>query len=145
MAGGSGTEYVISRYWQANANLRTQLIRIIKKAGLISWPKLFQNLRATRQTELCERWAEHVVCAWIGNSRPVARKHYLQVTDEHFEQAIKPEGESEAAQNAAQQDAEMPCIVSHPIRESAKYDVKRDPATQCEAKVGDAGFEPATG
>jgi len=139
-----GTEYVITRYRQANINLRTQLIRIIKKAGLIPWPKLFQNLRATRQTELCERWPEHVVCAWIGNSRPVARKHYLQVTDEHFEQALKPLGKSEAAQNPAQQNTEMPCTVSHPVRESAKFDVKRNPATQCEALVGDTGLEPVT-
>ena len=27
----------------------------------------------------------HVVCAWIGNSEAVAREHYLQVTDAHFE------------------------------------------------------------
>jgi len=26
-------------------------------------------------------------CAWIGNSRPVAAKHYLQVTDAHFAKA----------------------------------------------------------
>ena len=29
----------------------------------------------------------HVVCKWIGNYEPVAAKHYLQLTDEHFEQA----------------------------------------------------------
>ena len=29
----------------------------------------------------------HVVCEWIGNSQAVAAKHYLQTTDEHFEQA----------------------------------------------------------
>src|SRR4051812_29051095 len=28
--------------------LRTQLLRIVKKAGLTAWPKLFQNLRASR-------------------------------------------------------------------------------------------------
>ena len=28
-----------------------------------------------------------MVCAWIGNSRLVAAKHYLQVTDAHFEKA----------------------------------------------------------
>jgi hypothetical protein len=34
-------------------------------------PKLFQNLRSTRETELAECWPEHVVCAWIGNSKAV--------------------------------------------------------------------------
>ena len=58
-----GTEYVITRYRQVNCNLRTQLDRIITKAGLKRWTKLFQNLRSTRETELAERWPEHVVCA----------------------------------------------------------------------------------
>jgi integrase len=80
---------VISRYRSANANLRTQLQRIIKRAGLKPWPKLFQNLRATRETELAEDFPIHVVCEWIGNSQAVAKKHYLQVTDEHFKAAQK--------------------------------------------------------
>ena len=46
-------------------------------------------LRATRQTELADRFPLHVVCAWIGNSQPVAMKHYLQVTDEHFAEAVQ--------------------------------------------------------
>lgn len=84
-----GTEYVITHYRKANCNLRTQLKHIITKAGLKSWPKLFQNLRSTRETELVERWPEHIVCAWIGNSKAVAKEHYLQVTEEHFERAAK--------------------------------------------------------
>ena len=39
-------EFVITRYRDANSNLRTQLERIIGKAGLESWPKLFQNFAA---------------------------------------------------------------------------------------------------
>ncbi len=89
-----GTEYVITRYRGDNANLRTQLLRIIRKAGLTAWPKLFQNLRSTRQTELEETFPSHVVCAWLGNSPRVAAKHYLQVTDEHFAKAT-----ASAAQN----------------------------------------------
>jgi len=95
-----GTEFVINRYRSCNANLRTQLMRIIKRAGIEPWGKPWQNLRSTRETELMEQFPAHVVCGWIGNSEAVARKHYLQVTDEHFERAIR--GEDEAAQNAAQ-------------------------------------------
>jgi hypothetical protein len=72
---------------ECNANLRTQLERIIGRAGLTPWPKLFQNLRSTRETELAESFPLKVVCEWIGNSPEVAVKHYLQVTDEHFERA----------------------------------------------------------
>lgn len=83
-----GAQYVITRYRRANSNLRTQLLRIIKRAGLEAWPKLFQNLRATRETELEETFPSHVVCAWIGNTEKVAAAHYLQVTEDHFEKAI---------------------------------------------------------
>ena len=84
-----GTEYVITRYRASNANLRTQLTRIIKRAGLMPWPKLFQNLRSTRETELAETFPMQVVCAWIGNSQSVAAKHYLQVTEDHFRKAVQ--------------------------------------------------------
>ena len=80
---------------------------LIAETGFKSWPKLFQNLRSTHEMELAERWPEHVVCAWIGNSRAVARKNYLQVTEEHFEQAARivdnsNDEKEKAAQNTAQ-------------------------------------------
>src|SRR5262249_37612379 len=31
----------------------------------------------------------HVVCAWIGNTEMIAAKHYLQVTQAHYEQAAQ--------------------------------------------------------
>jgi integrase len=83
-----GNPSVITRYRQANSNLRTQLIRYIRKAGLTPWPRLFHNLRASCQTDLAERFPSHVVCRWIGNSEAVAGDHYLQTTDVHFEKAI---------------------------------------------------------
>src|SRR4030095_1679802 len=101
------TEYVITRYRpnnETNINLGPQLKRIIQRAGMKPWPKVWHNLRATRETELAESWPEHILCAWIANSRLVARKHYLQVTDEHFAQAAT--SSAEAAQNQAQQTAE---------------------------------------
>lgn len=97
-----GTVFVINRYRSTNANLRTQLKRIIKRAGLKAWPKLFQNLRATRETELAENLPIHVVCSWLGNTALVAAKHYLQVTDEHFAQAITA---TSALQNPVQHTA----------------------------------------
>lgn len=64
-------------------------VRYIKyyKAQLKPWPKLFQNLRSSRETELTQKFPLHVVCAWMGNSQAVAAKHYLQVTDDHFKAA----------------------------------------------------------
>ncbi len=81
------SEFVITKYRDANCNLRTQLKRILVRAGVKVWPKLFQNLRATRETELAADHPIHVVCEWIGNSRPVALKHYLRVTEGDFDKA----------------------------------------------------------
>ncbi|MCH8164054.1 MAG: site-specific integrase [Planctomycetes bacterium] len=131
-AAEDGTEYVITRYHSTNANLRTQLHRIIRKAGLEPWPKVFQNLRSTRETELAEQFPIHVVCKWIGNSQPVAAKHYLQLTDEHFERAISggaPAG-AEAAQNAAQK-----------AHETAGNDEKAVPVAEPESAETSSGFE----
>ena len=109
-----GQEHVFDRLQQTtHENLRTQALRIIRSAGLEPWAKTFQNLRSSRQTELVEDYPEHVVAAWLGNSIEIARKHYLQVTDEHFDRAVSSELNSPAkaaqkaahypAQNAAQQ------------------------------------------
>ena len=71
-----------------NCNLRTQFERIVKNSGLKKWPRLFHNLRSSRQTELAEVFPSHMLCAWLGNSEDIAKKHYYQVTDAHFAAAI---------------------------------------------------------
>lgn len=96
-----GTQRVISRY-QPGANLRTQFNRIVKRAGITPWPKPFQNLRSTRETELAAKFPIHVVCDWIGNSVAVAMKHYLQVTEDHFKQATQEATEKVATMVAPQ-------------------------------------------
>lgn len=95
---------------RSDASLRKTLERAIERAGASQWPRLWHNLRASRQTELENQYPTHVVCAWLGNSEAVAREHYLQVTDEHFARAS---GEllkrpHKAAQNAAQSVAVSP-------------------------------------
>lgn len=97
-----GAEWVVERYRDPKVNLRTHLTRIIRNAGLEPWPKLFQNLRSTRETELADAYPLQAVCAWIGNSQPVAAKHYLQVTDEHFERAAGIEPTRRAAESGAE-------------------------------------------
>ncbi len=65
-------------------NLRTMMTRIIRRAGIEPWAKPFINLRSTRRTELQEAFPSHVVDAWLGHSSETARKHYLQVTPDHW-------------------------------------------------------------
>ncbi len=110
-----GAEFVVVRYRDGNVNLRTQLLRIIAKAGLTPWPKLFQNLRSTRETELAETYPLHVVTAWLGNSQLIAAKHYLQVTDEHFSKATR-----NPTRAAAEIGDETGNCVIRPLRENEK-------------------------
>ena len=137
-------------------NLRTQLTRIIRRAGLTPWPKLWQNLRSTRQTELAEAFPMHVVCRWIGNSQPVAAKHSLQVTDEHYNQAATGTVDAE---DAAQKAALIPAQnMSDPTRTDShaqtaesengmEVSALRNDANPCDddesVRMGEAGFEPA--
>ncbi|MBI3838835.1 MAG: tyrosine-type recombinase/integrase [Planctomycetia bacterium] len=110
-----GTEFVITRYRDGRQNLRTRLERIIRKAGLTPWSKLFQNLRSTRQTELADDFPAHAVCAWIGNSQAIAREHYLQVTDEHFQKATE-----NPTQNPTQTAAVSMSTEAHDLERIAK-------------------------
>jgi hypothetical protein len=125
------------------SDLRTQLNRIIAKAGLKPWPKLFHNLRSTRQTELAEKFPAHVVCEWIGDSQTVAAKHYLQTTDEHFELAAAvPTG-------ALQSPVQQPAGTERNEAQERTRDAANSPdcATMrflTPVNVGDAGLEPAT-
>ena len=63
-----GTTYVIDKHRIASANLRTTLERICNRAGVQLWERPFQNMRATRETELTQEHPLHVVVAWLGNS-----------------------------------------------------------------------------
>ena len=83
----TGDQFIFPRTITGATNLRKGLFSIIKKAGISPWPKLFQNLRASRETELCQKHPLHVVAAWIGNTPTVAIGHYLQVIDSDWERA----------------------------------------------------------
>jgi integrase len=142
-----GDGFVIAKHRKTGMNLRTHLLRIMAKAGVKQWPKLLQNLRSTRQTELAESWPEYVVCAWLGNSKLVAREHYLQVTERHFRQAAQlPES---AAQNPAQytfvQGSNILTPTPQDPPENADLQVGTT-ASKClqDKELGGRGLEPLT-
>ncbi len=83
-----GTVFCCPQFSNANQMYRKYWLQIIQHAGLKPWPKLFQNCRSSRETELAENYPVQVVCDWIGNSPKVAARHYLQVTEDHFEKAL---------------------------------------------------------
>jgi len=114
----AGSEYVITR---CNSNLRTQLTRIIHRAGLATWPKLFQNMRASRATELAQVFPAHVVASWLGHSQIIGAKHYLQVRDEDFLRAAK------APEKCAQNPAQYTSVQGGKEQESTGLDEEQNP------------------
>ena len=98
-----GTQYVIQRYRNPTQNLRTHFQRIIRKAGVEPWVKLWQNLRSSCATELADKYPEHVLTKWLGNTPKVAKEHYFQVTDEHWMRAVLDDsmGKSEVSKSAS--------------------------------------------
>lgn len=84
-----GDELVFGNTIGSRSNLRTGFQKIVKRAGVKSWPRLFHNLRASCQTDLSKTFPQHVACEWLGNSEKIADDHYLSVTDADFEAAIK--------------------------------------------------------
>lgn len=130
--------------WRA-VNFRTQFTKIIKRASLVPWPRLWHNLRSSCQTELTERFPSHVVTAWLGNSERIAEKHYLQVLDSHFEKAATADCMHACMQNGVQ--------LAGKGLQPEQADKKKAPEIQeltaryvsiQKRKLGDTGFEPVT-
>jgi hypothetical protein len=94
---GDKSEYVVAapQYRAAantamgwkNANLRSEMTRLLRRAGVSGWPRLFHSMRASRQTELQREFPLHVVCSWLGNSPRIAQQSYLLVTEDDFARA----------------------------------------------------------
>ena len=121
-----GDVFCITRYRDDSVNLRTQLCRIIRRAGLEPWPKLFQNCRATRETELFKMTNGNVkaVCTWIGNSPAVALEHYAQVTEADMREATKTSLLAEA-EKAAQNPAQNPAANDGKRRQTESGDMQK--------------------
>ena len=94
---GDKSEYVVAapQYRAAantamgwkNSNLRTEMTRLLRRAGVSGWPRLFHSMRASRQTVLQREFPLHVVCSWLGNSPRIAQQSYLLVTKADFAKA----------------------------------------------------------
>lgn len=82
----AGATNIITRFSESNSNLDKPMKVILHRAGLVPWPKLFQNMRASCETDwLSEGHPAHVVAGWIGHSVKIQRKSYAQITAGHFD------------------------------------------------------------
>ena len=74
------------------ALLRKELTGILKRSGLPVWPKIFQNLRSTRDSEL-QRMGYPIatVCKWLGHTQQISEKNYFQVPEFDYPAASRRE------------------------------------------------------
>jgi integrase len=95
-AAPEGAEWVFPEEWRKramgpsgwrNCNFRTVFEKILRRAGVEVWPRLWHNLRASCETDLAQAFPLATVVRWIGNSPAIAMRHYVDVTDEAFERA----------------------------------------------------------
>lgn len=81
-----GEKYVLPNL-RHTTNVGPTLLRIIKRAGLKAWPKAWQNMRATRATELENQFGSHKATEWCGHTEKIAAAHYWMVTPEAVTEA----------------------------------------------------------
>ena len=130
---------VITRWRSSAQNIRTPFLKVLRRAGIKAWPKLFHNMRATRQTELLAQFPAKDVCEWLGNSQAVAMKHYAMATDDSFQRAICGStcGSISADQDVSGENASNEKSLKNGVSEGSGELVIASP-------VGPAGLEPAT-
>jgi integrase len=98
------TDQMITQYSRSNSNLDKPMKKILEDAGITPWPKLFQNMRASCETDWLDRGiSAHVVANWIGHSVKIQVTSYAQVDDHHFDKFNARSGHFALAQNPAQQ------------------------------------------
>jgi len=87
--------------WGKRAGIKysKRLRQAIDRAGLKPWPKLLDNLRKTRATEVSHEFGPKAESEWIGHGEEVALRHYLMVTDDQWELATGVKSELKAQNN----------------------------------------------
>ena len=137
-------------------NLGTTMKKIIIKAGLVPWVRLFDNCRASCENDWADEHPIHNVAEWMGHSVAVAQKHYLRAQDHHFNAVVAGAGgrrdaddDARATQNTTQHDPADDRTGSHASLEKAiSQALLRSDAMPCDesstVQVGDIGLEPMT-
>lgn len=136
-----GAKRIITHFNSAasiTALMRKHIVRTLGESRM--WPKVMQQLRSTRRTELEELFPNHVVNDWLGHDGKTAEQHYLQVTPEHWERAKTAAGgnvggniDATEGQNTARTDTDK-------TPEATANDRQSSPAKG--ELVPPKGFEP---
>lgn len=78
---GMTSVYVLPNI-RLTTNVHPTMTRIVERAGLKPWPRLWQNLRASRATELEAQFGGSKAATICGHAEKVAQDHYWMTTAE---------------------------------------------------------------
>lgn len=155
-----GADFLIQRTRNPTVNLRTALLRLMARAGVKPWEKLWQSMRSSRATELAVEHPAHVAAAWAGHTQEVAMNHYWTVTDADYTKAlVVPESPAPKAAAPADDTAQRAVqIQAHHHPESTRTAPQTDMPSESEGlvvrelafscgnsqvfRMGEEGFEP---
>jgi len=85
MPGNEGQEYIINRYSnREKVNLVEPFTTIATRAGIGKIVRPFDNMRASRSTEVHREYGAKAESVWIGHSEKIAMECYLMVMDEDY-------------------------------------------------------------
>ena len=88
--GNEEQEYVINRYSRnAGVDLMRPFTKIAVKAGIGKIVRPFDNMRASRSTEVHREYGSFAESIWLGHSKEVARSCYLMVTEDDYARASR--------------------------------------------------------
>lgn len=137
---------IISRY-RSNQNLRTPFLKLLKRLDIPAWPRLFQNLRATRETELIAAgYPRKDVNTWLGHTGEVSLEFYEMTMQASFQKACHVASDSErcSTRGSIRPDNELH---SEPEADDSKQKPPENTASEGSRElliaesVGDTGFE----
>ena len=114
-----GNTYIFPEHWRQRAtrddgwggvNLRTTFAKIVRRASVEPWPRLWHSLRASCESDLAQSFPLATVTKWLGNTPSVALRHYVDPTEAAFEQALEwqppAKGGAKSGAPAAQKEAQ---------------------------------------
>ncbi len=78
-----GSVRVFTEIDAANQNRRTRFHKIILRAGIEPWPRIFHNLRASLLTDVATKFPPHLIKEFFDASPEVAMRHYQQILPSH--------------------------------------------------------------
>jgi hypothetical protein len=93
-----GSDHIFPDDWRARAtgddgwagaNMRTTFAKIVRRAGVEPWPRLWHSLRASCESDLAQSFPLATVTKWLGNTPSVALRHYVDPTEAAFDRALE--------------------------------------------------------